>query len=146
LPQWGVIHQPPMTRVSPLALLAVLLLTACGGIRSSVVATGATVAPYQGPVQVRATGAPSTPELGLVQVAGQRTVDDLMPEFKRRVAELGGSLGIVDQVKSRFEMIMRTQMQTYSCGTQSAPRTCTRTQHVWVEVMTVQLLGRAFRS
>lgn len=134
-----------MKSVSPLALLAATLLTACSGIRSSVVATGAPVAAYQGPVQVRATAAPSTPELGLVQVAGPRTVEQLMPEFKRRVAELGGSLGIVDNVKSRFETIMVTETQSYSCGTQAAPRTCVRTRMVPREVMTVQLLGRAFR-
>lgn len=134
-----------MKRLLPWLQLT-LLLTACSGVKSSVVSTAAPVAAYHGPVHVQATGAPSGRELGVVQVVGRRTIEELMPEFKLRVGELGGNVGLVDSIKSRFEMQTVSQVQTYSCGTTTAPMSCTRTQIVNVEVMTVQLLGRAFQQ
>jgi hypothetical protein len=127
-------------------LASLLVLSACTGIRSSVVRTGGPVAAYTGPVRVQSLGTPSGRQVGIVQVYGPRTVDELMPEFKQKVAEVGGTLGIVDKVASRFEMQTQLQTYTYSCGTSAAPRSCTGQRPVTVEVMTVQLLGRAFQE
>ncbi len=138
-------RRPMLHRQSLLLVVLPFLLSACSPIRSSSVRTGTAVAAYQGVVQVRALGVPDAPELGLVQVSGPVGIDELMPEFSKRVAELGGNLGLLDSVKSAFEMVSQMESYSYSCGDSKTPRTCTGTRYVTREVMTVQLLGRAFR-
>ncbi len=122
-----------------------LSLAGCA-VQSSIVRTGGHAAPYTGKVQLVAFAPLTGRELGLVQVSGPRTIDELMPEMSARVAELGGDVGVIDAVKGHFETVRRPQTRQVPCGTKDAPRQCTETVWVEEEVMTVQVLGRALTT
>jgi hypothetical protein len=130
---------PPRIRVV-LGALVLSFVGSCSGIQSSVVRTGQGAAPYKGRVVLLAFAPTNGKELGLVQVSGPRAVDELAPEFSQRVAELGGDTGVVDKVSSKFENATHSETYSYKCG----KSTCTGTRWVTSEVMTVQMVGRAY--
>jgi hypothetical protein len=107
---------------------------------------------YSGPVAIHSTGQapPGAVDLGVVEVhAAQQeaTVDVLMPQFVRKVAEIGGNVAVVDGVRARFELVGRTHVETfyYTCGLGA---TCagTRVYAANDEVMVVSVFGRAFST
>jgi hypothetical protein len=119
------------------ALLA-LLGAACSGVEGSAVATGRTRAPHAGRVVLVALSVPEdAEELGVVQARGAGELEDLAQEFRAQAASLGGDLAKVDAIKSKAELT--TQSYSYACG----KATCTGVRTV--EVVTTQILGRAFR-
>ncbi len=82
--------------------------------------------------------------LGVVEAHGdmrRATLFAVSEEFRARVDSLGGDAGRVDTIATRYETHMETY--TYSCGTQTAPMTCTGWRQV--EVPTLTLAGRAFK-
>lgn len=121
------------------------LLVACARTKSSGVRTGGALAPYEGKVTIRASEVPpGAREVGVAQSYGPATIDELIPKFAERVAQLGGNFGKIDDIKTKFEMSTQTSNESYSCGTPSAPRTCYRTVSRQVEVATTTIVGRAF--
>ncbi len=130
------------------ALLGFLLLTvsACSGTRGSAVATDPSAAPYVGKVRVVALWEPTgMKQVGIVEASTQKKLPELIAEFSRQTAKVGGSLGKVDSMRTKFELVTRSRVESYSCGTTAAPRTCTRHVTETVEIATTTAVGRAFR-
>lgn len=131
------------------AVAALALSLGCSSVRSTSVATGASgqaVDPSQ--VAIAATFVPDgATQVAVVETHGNVTegLAVIMEGFRAEVGARGGNFGKVDSMRTRFEMQQVSRTESYSCGTTSAPRTCTRqvTQHVEVGIMTV--VGRAFR-
>jgi hypothetical protein len=71
------------------------------------------------------------------------TVDQLLPLFVRRVAELGGNAAVLDAVSARFQIMEHAHAETYTypCGFNVC--TGTRMYSVNDEVMVVSMRGRA---
>jgi hypothetical protein len=146
---------PWMVRRLALAVAAGLAVasTACSSIGGSAIRTGPVQLPaYTGPVAIYSTGQPppGAVDLGVVEVhASQQeaTVDTLMPQFVRKVAEIGGNVAVVDGIRARFEIIGRTHVETfyYTCGLGA---TCagTRVYAANEELMLVSVFGRAFST
>ncbi|MFW6067650.1 MAG: hypothetical protein ACOC97_04870 [Myxococcota bacterium] len=135
-----------LTSVLGAALL--VLVAGCSNVRSSTVHTGANRhAPHQGAVTVQATQVPpQAEELAVVQTRGHNVeLSDLVPDFAREVAKVGGNFGKVDKIRTKFEVTQQNRQETYQCGTQDAPQTCTRTVTDQVEIATTTITGRAFR-
>lgn len=100
---------------------------------------------YQGKVRVVALAEPvDAVELGVVEAHGPRAIDEIAAELATQVADLGGNVAKVDSVRTKFEMITRTESYTYSCG--SKGQTCTGSRTVQSEVATVSMVGRAFKK
>jgi hypothetical protein len=133
-------------RVMRRLVLVALGVTGCTSVHTDALHTGPVFEPYRGAVEVRLLAGPPGEEVGLVQVSGPHTVAELMPEFKAAVAELGGNLGVVDEAKGWFDVYTSSEVYAYECGTKQVPRTCQGTKVLRKEVLTVRLLGRAFRS
>lgn len=90
---------------------------------------------------------PGATDLGVVQAHSPNgTIDLIIPEFVNQVMRLGGNFGKIDDVSTRFETITYPVTHTYSCGTATAPMTCTSTTMQTREVATTRILGRAFRT
>lgn len=155
---------------------SLLLVTACAALRveSSAHVTGRTLPPSSEPVEVGATSSPppGAEELGIVEVHGRlavATLEQLVAEFRGRVAKLGGDRGQVDALSTRYEWV--TEEYTYDCSTtetvvethlvthvgpdgsvttsfetvpvtNTVSKTCTGDRQV--EVATMALVGRAF--
>jgi hypothetical protein len=144
-----------MLRLSSLCLALALALggTGCSSVGGSAIRTGPVQLPaYAGPVSVYATGQPppGAVDLGVVEVhAAQQegTVETLIPQFVRKVAEIGGDAAVVDGVRARFELVGRTHVETfyYTCGLGA---TCagTRVYAANDELMLVSVFGRAFST
>lgn len=134
------------TALRCLATLA-LAAAACSPVRSSAVPTTAwRLAPHRGPVAVSATRDPAEGVLlGTVEASGPSTIDEVLPEFVSRVAQLGGDFARVDEVRTRFEWVQRPVMQQYNCGSFRFPMMCTRQFMQSDEVATLLVRGRAFR-
>jgi hypothetical protein len=137
-----------LARVLVIALAA-SFATGCQPVHSTAVPNGPAHAPYRGIVRLRAL-APADDEdpeeLGLVQAVGKSV--DIVPiadEFRRRVGEIGGNLGVVDTIRTKYAMTSRVESYSYSCSTTSQPRTCTGTRTVTQEIWTTSMVGRAFR-
>ena len=136
-----------MARMRALAASGALMLaTACSQLGSSGYrTTGPELAPTQAPVFVSATRDPAAAwELGVVEAHGRRSVDtleEIVSEFRARVASMGGDYGRIDRFDTRHDMV--TETYTYGCGTPQAPMTCTGSRQV--EVATLTVVGRAFR-
>jgi hypothetical protein len=132
-----------------LATVALLTGAGCSSLGSSAVRTGALkLPPHAGPVAVFAAGQPQGgAELGVVEVHASQSegrVEELLPLFVRKVAELGGNAAVIDSVGARFEIVEHAHVETYSypCGFYL----CTGT-HMYSandEVMIVSMRGRAF--
>ena len=140
------------TGVAAIALAA-LAGTGCSSIGGSAIRTGPVQMPaYSGPVAIYSTGQapPGAVDLGVVEVhASQQegTVDVLMPQFVRKVAQIGGNIAVVDGIRARFELVGRSHIETfyYTCGLGA---TCagTRVYAANDEVMVVSVFGRAFST
>jgi len=133
--------------------LVLLACSGCSSVSGSAIRTGPVQLPsYSGPVAIYSTGqAPAgAVDLGVVEVhASQQegTVDTLLPQFVRRVADIGGNVAVIDGVRARFELVGRTQVETfyYTCGLGA---TCagTRVYAANDELMVVSMYGRAFST
>lgn len=125
----------------------------CSSLGGSAIRTGPVQLPaYSGPVAIYSTGQapPGAVDLGVVEVhASQQegTVDALMPQFVRKVAQIGGNVAVVDGIRARFELVGRTHVETfyYTCGLGA---TCagTRVYAANDELMVVSVFGRAFST
>lgn len=135
-----------------LLLLVALLLGGCVSVRSSAVPTSTAprkvrpaAAAQSTVIQVRALEVPAgAQELGLVEANGVgvlTTLDQVIAEFRRRVAALGGDFGKIDSVTMNFEM--QSQSYSYGCGNKNSS-TCTGWRQV--EVPTLSVIGRAFQT
>lgn len=133
--------------------VAALASAGCSSVGGSAIRTGPVqLAAYSGPVAIYSTGQapPGAVDLGVVEVhASQQegTVDTLMPQFVRKVAEIGGNVAVVDGIRARFELVGRTHIERfyYSCGLGA---TCagTRVYAANDELMRVSIFGRAFST
>ena len=80
-----------------------------------------------------------------MQDAGK--VEVLLPQFVRKVAQIGGNVAVIDGVRARFELVGRNQVETfyYTCG-MGATCAGTRVYAANDEVMIVSMFGRAFTT
>jgi len=135
------------------AVALAVALGGCSSVGGSAIRTGPVHLPaYTGPVAIYSTGAPppGAVDLGVVEVHAlqqEGTVDALLPQFVRRVAQIGGNVAVVDGVRARFELVARTHVETfyYTCGLGA---TCAG-QRVYAandEMMVVSMFGRAFTT
>ncbi len=135
-----------------LALVA-LLAGGCSSVGGSAIRTGSVQMPaYNGPVAIYSSGQPppGATDLGVVEVhAAQEegTVDTLLPQFVRKVAQIGGNVAVIDGIRARFEIIGRTHVETYyyTCGLGA---TCagTRVYSANDEMMVVSIFGHAYTT
>ncbi len=84
-------------------------------------------------------------QVGIVEASGHGGLKELLTEFAGQTARVGGSLGKVDSLRTKFHNETHTRTESYSCGTTAAPQTCSRTVTETVEVVTTTAVGRAFR-
>ena len=142
-----------MLRAAAVLLALALAIGGCTSVGGSAVRTGPVSLPaYAGPVAVYPTGqAPAgAVDLGVVEVhAAQQeaTIDTLLPQFVRKVAQIGGNVAVVDGIRARFELIGRSHVETfyYTCN-MGATCAGTRVYAANDEVMIVSILGRAFST
>ncbi|MBS2019131.1 MAG: hypothetical protein JST00_40060 [Deltaproteobacteria bacterium] len=136
------------------ALLGLFLLTGgCSSVGGSAIRTGPVQLPsYSGPVAIHSTGQPppGAVDLGVVEVHATQqegTVDTLLPQFVRRVAQIGGNVAVIDGIRARFELVGRTHVETYyyTCG-MGATCAGTRVYSANDELMVVSMYGRAFTT
>jgi hypothetical protein len=142
---------------SATSLLTVVMLATVAGCGSSVggsaIRTGPVQLPaYEGPVAIYPSGQPPSGavDLGVVEVHAyqqEATVDVLLPQFVRKVAQIGGNVAVIDAVRARFEVYTRPHIETfyYTCG---FGMTCagTRMYSANEEIMLVSMTGRAFST
>lgn len=82
-------------------------------------------------------------QVGIVEAHGSpNEFEGIFERFKREVANLGGDLGKIDEIKTKFEMVTETYTYSYSCGKSTCTGTSTRT----VEKPTTGVVGRAYRT
>jgi hypothetical protein len=135
------------TRLEPLGLLLLVGVACEPAVISGAVPTSAAHLAVAGrPIWLSSLSVPPIGrELGIVQAHSNQTdIQKIVPEFVARVAALGGNFGKIDDITTTYEMQTTTSMQSYSCGTASAPMTCMRSVTTTVEVPTTRVLGRAF--
>jgi hypothetical protein len=128
----------------------VTVLCGCSTIRSSAVRTGATeMPPYAGPVAMFAASQPKNgAELGVVEVYAansEAVIENLVPLFVKRVAQLGGNAAVIDTVRADFQIVSHPFIETYTypCGF-AVHCIGTRVYMANEEVMFVDVRGRAF--
>jgi hypothetical protein len=147
-------ERAPRVRLLPLAsILAALVATGCSSVGGSAIRTGPVQLPaYAGPVAIYALGQPppGAVDLGVVEVhAAQQeaTVDTLLPQFVRKVAQIGGNVAVIEGTRARFELAGRTHVETfyYTCGMGA---TCAgqRVYSTNDEMMIVSMFGRAMTT
>ena len=85
-------------------------------------------------------------EIGIIEASGAPRIEQLIAEFAGQAASVGGDIAKVDSVETGFEMETQSRQDSYSCGTTAQPRTCYRTVYSEVEVATMKVVGRAFKS
>ena len=125
----------------------------CSSVGGSAIRTGAVQLPaYSGPVAIYALGQPppGAIDLGVVEVhAAQQeaTVETLLPQFVRKVAQIGGNVAVIEGIRARFDIAGRTHVETfyYTCG-MGATCAGTRVYNVNDELMRVSVFGRAFST
>ncbi|MBX3205903.1 MAG: hypothetical protein KF764_12590 [Labilithrix sp.] len=137
----------------PAVLGAALAAAGCSSAGGSAIRTGPVQLPaYAGPVAIYAMGQPppGAVDLGVVEVhASQQegSIDALLPQFVRKVAQIGGNVAVIDGTRARFELAGRSHVETfyYTCGTGA---TCagTRVYSTNDEIMTVSMFGRAMTT
>ena len=140
-------------RTKATLLLAASMVAGCSSVGGSAIRTGPLQLPeYSGPVAIYATSPapPGAVDLGVVEVhAAQQeaTVETLMPQFARKVAQIGGNVALIDGVRARFELVGRAHVESfyYPCGRRA---TCagSRVYAANDEVMVVSVHGRAFST
>lgn len=140
-----------------IALLVVALGAAgsfgCSSVRSSAIRTGPLHLPSRsGAVGIYTTAPPpQARDLGFVEVHAygpeDGAIENLLPVFARRVAELGGNAAFIQDVRARFQIVnyMRPESYTYGCW---PARWCvgTRMYPTASEVMVVSMTGRAMTA
>ncbi len=125
----------------------------CSSVGGSAIRTGPVQLPaYAGPVAIYAMGQPppGAVDLGVVEVhAAQQeaTIDTLLPQFVRKVAQIGGNVAVIEGTRARFELAGRNHVETfyYTCGLGA---TCagTRVYSTNDEIMVVSMFGRAMTT
>jgi len=137
------------TAVLPLAFA----VAGCSSVGGSAIRTGPVQLPaYAGPVAIYALGQPppGAVDLGVVEVhAAQQegTVDTLLPQFIRKVAQIGGNVAVIEGTRARFELAGRSHVETfyYTCG-MGATCAGTRVYSANEEIMIVSMFGRAMTT
>lgn len=141
-----------VVRISLALLVAALGLasaTGCTSVSSSAVRTdGGYARKHLGPVRIYAVVPPEGARvIGMIEVHAvneEANVERLMPEFVRRVAELGGTGGVIDQVQTHYEMRTEYRTESYAvpCGRGS---TCWSTRIVpyTYQIRVLSIQGRA---
>lgn len=137
------------TAVLPIAFA----VAGCSSVGGSAIRTGPVQLPaYAGPVAIYAMGQPppGAVDLGVVEVhAAQQeaTIDTLLPQFVRKVAQIGGNVAVIEGTRARFELAGRNHVETfyYTCGLGA---TCagTRVYSTNDEIMVVSMFGRAMTT
>ena len=118
-------------------------------MHSSAVRTGPLMLPARsGPVGIyTANPPPGGRDLGLVEVHGagdDGSIENLLPEFARRVAELGGNAAYIQDVRAHFQVMTYVWARSYGYGCYRG-RWCTGTSMspTAEEVMIVSMSGHA---
>ena len=136
--------------LAPLTAAALLALGAlgCSSVHSSAVRTdGMSAQRNVGAIRLYGVQQPgNTRVVGMVEVHAvneEANIETLMPVFMQRVAELGGSGGVVDHVDTGYEWRTEMHMETYAypCG-----RTTCYSSHLvpyTYEVRFLTISGRA---
>jgi hypothetical protein len=135
------------------ATLSALALGGCTSVGGSAIRTGPVQLPaYAGPVAIYSLGQPppGAVDLGVVEVhAAQQeaTVDILLPQFLRKVAQIGGNVAVIEGMRARFDIAGRTHVETfyYTCG-MGATCAGTRVYSTNDEIMIVSMFGRAMTT
>ena len=139
-----------MTFLRTAALTAALVGgLGCSSVGSSAVRTdGAWTQKHLGAVRIYAVIPPSAVRvIGMVEVHAlnqEANVETLMPVFMKRVADIGGTGGIVDNVHTHYEIRTEYRTESYAvpCGYRS---TCWQTRIVpyQYQVRILRIQGRA---
>ncbi len=133
-------------------VVAALALGGCTSMGASAIRTGPLrLPPRSGPTALYTAASPPTGvDLGVVEVHGSQSegsIEELVPLFVQKVAELGGDAAVIDDVRARFDVVSSTQAEVYStpCGYRGV---CTGTRLVPAsnEVLTVVMRGRAVKT
>lgn len=138
--------------VAALPIVAVSAV-GCSSVGGSAVRTGPVQFPsYDGPVAVYAMGQPppGAIDLGVVEVhalQSEGTVDVLVPQFVRKVAEIGGDVAVIEGIRARFDLVGRPRLETfyYACG-MGATCAGTRMYNTTEEQVLVSVFGHAYRA
>jgi hypothetical protein len=130
-----------------------LFSAACTSVRASTIRTGPLKLPaYAGDITVySALPHPiDAVDLGVVEVRGvqtEATIENLLPIFLQKVAELGGDVAVVEGIRAHFDQISRSQneMFYYTCG---LSYTCAGSRSFnWNdEVLLVSIRGHAYST
>lgn len=130
-------------------VVAALAAFGCSSVGSSAVRTdGGFVQKNFGEVRIYAVTPPQgTRVIGFIEVHAvnaEANVERLMPVFKKRVADIGGSGGVVDHVLTGYELRTdyRVEHYSYPCGYRG---TCwsTRVVPYTYEIRILSIQGRA---
>ncbi|WP_394825717.1 hypothetical protein [Pendulispora albinea] len=93
---------------------------------------------------------PGADDLGIVEVQARgdnSAVETLLPEFARRVAELGGNAAWIEQVSARFQIVSYMARGIgYTCGPRDACLGASATYPYPREIMVVSMRGHALRA
>jgi hypothetical protein len=137
----------------PAALVFALSLVGCSSLGGTAIRTGAVQLPsYSGPVALYAVAKPpaNAVDLGVVEVhASQQeaSVATLLPQFVKKVADIGGNVAVIEGVRARFDVAGHTQVETfyYTCA---MGMTCagTRAYSTADEIMVVSMFGHAMTT
>jgi hypothetical protein len=162
-------------RASGVPLLLLLGVSCTHVVQSSAILTAPELAPSPAEVQISATRDPAQGrEIGVAEAhgrLGEVRLDEVIAEFRARVASMGGDYARIDSLATRHEMVKESY--SYECG---ATETTTETRMVMqlnpdgsvvpttetvqvqnyvsktcigereVEVFTLAVVGRAFRT
>jgi hypothetical protein len=103
--------------------LALQLTLGCSSVGSSAVRTdGAWTPKHRGAVRVYAVAIPpGVRVIGMVEVHAvnqEANFETLLPVFMKRVADIGGTGGVIDRVDTHYEMRLeyRTEQFAVPCG------------------------------
>jgi hypothetical protein len=130
-----------------------LVLAGCSSLGGSAIRTGALQLPsYSGPVALYAVAKPpaNAVDLGVVEVHASQTeasVATLLPQFVKKVADIGGNIAVIEGVRARFDIAGHTQVETfyYTCA---LGMTCAgqRAYASSDEIMVVSMFGHAMTT
>ncbi|HWL88423.1 MAG TPA: hypothetical protein VNO21_21620 [Polyangiaceae bacterium] len=126
----------------------------CSSVQSSAIRTGPLyLPPRSGPVGIYTANAPAGGrDLGFVEVHGigdDGAIETLLPEFARRVADLGGNAAYVQTVTAHFEIVNYFWYRGTGYGCWRG-RWCAGTTHTGYpsaeEVVVISMQGRAMTA
>jgi hypothetical protein len=133
-------------------LVACGALSGCSSVGGSAIRTGAVQLPaYSGPVAIYATGQgpPGAVDLGVVEVHGLQedaTIDTLLPQFVRKVAQIGGNVAVIEGTRARFEVAGRMHVETFYYPCPISTCAGTRVYASDEELMLVTMFGHAMTT